>query len=290
MKVQHLSKIIHNKEILKDIEFEVETGNIIGIVGRNGAGKTTLLRTMAGILSPTKGDVLVEDKSIFEQHKLKEQILFVPDSSEALKNYSTKEILKLYKAIYPNFDTDYFHALMGKFALPQVSKIGTYSKGMKALFSIIIAFATKAHYILLDEPTDGLDVIVKKQVLQLLVEEVADKERSVIISSHRLDELEFMANDIIMIKDGRVDTHYELDALKSQYIKAQVVFEADMPDELHEHVTIVAQTGRVYTILLDRQNEVASNAIHSHSPLLFEELSLSLEDIFVAKLGGESDV
>ncbi|WP_096188160.1 ABC transporter ATP-binding protein [Evansella halocellulosilytica] len=290
MKVSHISKRIHQSEILTDIDFEIKTGSIVGIVGRNGAGKTTLLRTMVGILDPTKGDVLVHNESIFSNPRLKENIIFVPDSSEALKNYSTKEMLTLYKNIYPKFDEDYFHELMDRFSLPVAKKIGNYSKGMKALFSLVVAFSTRAEYILLDEPTDGLDVIVKKRILKILVEEVANQDIAVIISSHRLDELEFMANEIIMIKDGKVDSQYELDTMKSMYKKAQVVFKDYIPVEVEKAVKVINQTGRVYTIIFDHNDETASNLIEKHKPLLFEELPMSLEDIFIAKLGGDDVV
>lgn len=290
MKVNHISKSIHGHQILTDVDFHVKTGNIVGIIGRNGAGKTTLLRTMVGILDPTKGDVTIDSHSIFHYPHLKEQVIFVPDSSEALKNYSTKEILTLYKSIYPKFDEGYFHELMNRFSLTFVNKIGHYSKGMNALFSLIVAFSTKAKYILLDEPTDGLDVIVKKQVLKILVEEVSINDVAIIISSHRLDELEFMANDIIMIKEGKVDSHYQLEEMKEMYKKVQIVFNGDMPDFIPDHVDILNQTGRVYTILIDKNDAEIERKLAKISPLLFEDLPLSLEDLFVAKLGGVDDV
>ncbi|MDG5786347.1 ABC transporter ATP-binding protein [Evansella sp. AB-P1] len=290
MRIKHLSKRVHQHIILSDIDFEVNTGNIIGIVGRNGAGKTTLLRTMVGILDPTEGDVLIGEESIFQNPKLKEEIIFVPDSSQALKAYSTKEIVTLYKNIYPRFDVEYFHDLMNRFSLPNVKRIGNYSKGMKALFSLVVAFSTRAKYILLDEPTDGLDVIVKKRILKILVEEVAENDMAVIISSHRLDELEFMANDIVMIKEGKVDSHYELDALKTQYKKAQVAFQDHMPDAVKKEVNIINQTGRVYTIILERKNIQGESIVQEHNPILYEELPISLEDLFIAKLGGEDIV
>ncbi|WP_416149137.1 ABC transporter ATP-binding protein [Salipaludibacillus sp. HK11] len=290
MKVNHISKYINGKQILTDIDFEVKTGSIVGIIGRNGAGKTTLLRTMVGILDPTKGTITIDDQNIFSKPVLKEQVIFVPDSSEALKNYSTKEMLYLYKSIYPKFDEKYFHNLMERFSLKPINKIGNYSKGMKALFSLIVAFSTKAKYILLDEPTDGLDVIVKKQILKILVEEVSTSNVSVIISSHRLDELEFMANDIIMIKEGKVDTHYELDEMIEMYTKVQILFDGDMPNAIRNDIDILNKTGKVHTILIDKNNSTIVKKLKELSPLLYEELPLSLEDLFLAKLGGEIDV
>ncbi|CAM3945500.1 ABC transporter ATP-binding protein [Alkalicoccus chagannorensis] len=288
MKVKHLSKKIHRNYILEDINFHVEPGSITGVVGRNGAGKTTLLRTMAGILIPSRGDVSIDGRSIFQHPEMKAATAFVPDSSEALKNFSTDEIKRLYQSLYPRFDPSYFDRLMDRFGLEKRKKIGHYSKGMKALFGLITAFSTNASYILLDEPTDGLDVIVKKQVMQLLIEEASESNVSIILSSHRLDELEMMANDIILLRHGRVESHYELDKLKERYKKLQVVFEETMPAALEASVHILDQTGRVYTILVPESDPAVIEQIHNSGPLLYEELAMTLEDYFVARLGGDT--
>ncbi|PRO64731.1 ABC transporter ATP-binding protein [Alkalicoccus urumqiensis] len=290
MEIKHVSKQIRRVDILRDIDFSAGEGNIIGLVGRNGAGKTTLLRTMAGILKPTHGDVLIDGKSIFKHPEIKEKLMFVPDSSEAMKNYSTKELVYLYRHIYPEFDVDHFDALMYRFGLERASKIGHYSKGMSALFSLILAFSTNARYILLDEPTDGLDVIIKRQVLQMIVEEVAEKETSVIISSHRLDELEYMVNEVVLIKDGKVNSHYQLDDMKKEYRKMQAAFDDALPEDVASHVHILEQTGRVYTLLVPRSDDTFDAALKEARPIFYEELPMSLEDYFVAKLGGKHDV
>ncbi|MBB5173285.1 ABC-2 type transport system ATP-binding protein [Texcoconibacillus texcoconensis] len=290
MKVERITKVVQKETILNDINFNVELGHIIGVVGRNGVGKTTLLRTMVGILLPTNGDVMIDEASIFKQPAKKQDVMFVPDSPEALKQYSTNEIVRIYEATYHRFDRNYFYELMERFSLPTVKKITHYSKGMKALFSLILAFSTRAKYILLDEPTDGLDVIVKKQILQFLIEEVADGDVSIIISSHRLDELEFMCDEIILMKDGSIESHYELAEMKTMYKKVQVVFEKEMPADVTKHVNILNQTGRVYTLIIDQSDEEAEQVIANHQPVLFEELPISLEDLFVTKLGGDSDV
>ena len=287
IEVKDLAKMIQGKKVLSGVNFALERGKILGIVGRNGAGKTTLLRLMVGILRPTAGDVLLEGKSIFSEPKLKENMMFVPDSSDALKSYSAKEVAKLYEAIYPKFDSEYFYSLLERFQLPEMKRIGNFSKGMKALFSLILAFSTRANYILLDEPTDGLDVIAKRKVLRFILEEVAEQEASVIISSHRLDELEFMADQILVIKDGEIESNYSLDILKENYKKVQVVFKDYLPEKLTGHVTILQQTGRVYILLLEGDLAKVEQEIQGEDPLLFEDLTVSLEDIFVAKLGGE---
>lgn len=133
--------------------------------GRNGAGKTTLLRTMVGILDPDEGCVTYEDTDIHKNPETKQKIVYVPDSTNILNGYTVKEIVKFYKSVYAAFDEAYFYELLERFNLPN-KRIRSYSKGMKALLAIILAVSTKAEYIILDEPTNGLDPIVKRQILQ----------------------------------------------------------------------------------------------------------------------------
>ncbi|NEU30762.1 ABC transporter ATP-binding protein [bacterium LRH843] len=290
MRIERVSKTIHRKQVLEQIDFSIEPGKVTGIIGRNGAGKTTLLRMLVGIIQPTTGDVKLDEKSIFTNPELKQDIVFVPDSPEALKGYNISEIERLYHDIYPRFDRELFYQLLDRFSLPQNARIGSFSKGMKALFALILAFSTKAKYILLDEPTDGLDVIVKKRILQFIVEAVADYEVAVVISSHRLDELEFLADSIIMLKQGKITESYSLDTLKDSYKKVQVVFPHGLPESVQKIGTLLGQTGKVFILVLEGDLEKATSALMAANPLYYEELPLSLEDLFVAKLGGDDFV
>ncbi|WP_100406833.1 ABC transporter ATP-binding protein [Bacillus solitudinis] len=287
MKIEQLCKTIHRKPIIENIDFTIEPGKVTGLIGRNGSGKTTLLRLMVGILSPSSGDVKLEGKSIYANPELKKDIVFVPDTSEALKSYSVKEIVQLYRDIYRHFDEALFYQLIERFNLPQRGKIDSFSKGMKALFALILAFSTKAKYVLLDEPTDGLDVIVKKRILQFIVEAVADYEVAVIISSHRLDELEFMADSIVMIKNGKMESSNSLDALKTSYKKVQAVFPNGLPVELKASCSILQQTGKVFILVFEGDLDVAMKTLLEANPLFYEELPITLEDLFVTKLGGD---
>lgn len=292
LKVENLDKMIQNNKVLDDVSFEIYLGKIIGLVGRNGVGKTTLLKTIMGILSPTHGDTWFENQSVYTIPAVKQHMVFAPDSPEALKNYSISEIVQLYEITYPNFDRTYFYNSLQKFSLNQKKKIGKYSKGMKTLFSLVLAFSTKAKLIILDEPTDGLDVINKKQILRYILEEISEGNTSILISSHRLEELEQIADTIMVMKEGRIESHSDLIDMKNEYKKIQVVFNEYLPDVISalDHVKQLSKTGRVYTLLLEGKIDELSNLIQKEQPVLFEELPLTLEDIFVAKLGGEEHV
>ncbi|GAA0449866.1 ABC transporter ATP-binding protein [Alkalibacillus silvisoli] len=287
IEVKNVSKSIHKTDVLNNVQFNIRPGTITGVVGRNGAGKTTLLRMISGIIKPDTGDISVDSQDIFQQPQIKQNIVFVPDSTDALKTYTIKEIVKFYKVVYPNFDEDYYFSLLDQFKFKKSGKIKQLSKGQEALFSLILAFSTNSKYILLDEPTDGLDVIIKKEILKFIAEEVAKKDVSIIISSHRLDELEKMADHIVVLKDGSVDSEIEMESLKEQYKKIQVAYQDQFPEDVLQNIEVLSQNGRVGIVLLEALDEEGEAILKSYEPILYEELPLSLEDIFVTKLGGE---
>ncbi|MBE4909608.1 ABC transporter ATP-binding protein [Bacillus luteolus] len=287
--VRNLSKTIEGKKVLDDITFTIGKGSIVGLVGRNGVGKTTLLRTLVGILDPEQGEVLYEEENIAVKPEVKRSIAYVPDSTATFNGYSVKELVRLYKAIYPEFQEDFFYSHMKEFKLPTNRKVRTFSKGMKALMFIILAISTKAKLIILDEPTNGLDAIIKRQVLQLLIGEVSESELSILISTHHLDELEKIADTIMMMKEGKIESIITMDNAKEHFKKVQVVFKGDYPEELGQLQNIVRinQIGRVHTLLIKGDTENTMNQLNTYQPILFEELPMTLEDMFISALGGD---
>ena len=289
LKVEQLSKKIDRQTILDGIDFTVESGEIIALVGRNGAGKTTLLRTMVGIIRPDMGDVLYGSKSIFKDAGLKRDVIFVPDSADALKNYTVNEATDLYESIYPSFNRTIFRETLTRYNIDN-KKIRQLSKGQKALVTLSLAFAVQAKYYLLDEPTDGLDVVAKSDVLKLMIAQVENRNCSIIVSSHQLHELERIADRIIMIENGRVKAILSLEEARALSIKWQVVFNDHVPVELLERkdIEIISVTGRVVLFMAKERTEELETFIDSYNPMLIEEIPMSLEDVFRVQLGGEA--
>jgi ABC-2 type transport system ATP-binding protein len=291
LKVTSLKKTIDNQTILDDVSFTLQKGSIVGLLGRNGAGKTTLLRTMVGILDPDEGTVTYDDVNVHKHPEIKQKVAYVPDSTNILNGYTVKEIAKFYKAVYTNFNEEYFYQLLERFNLPE-KRIRSYSRGMKALLAIILAFCTGVEYIILDEPTNGLDPIVKRQILQFLIEKVSEREITILISTHHLDEVEKIADTVIILKDHTIASITALEDTKSRYAKIQVAYERSLPQKLEnlKHVKILNQTGKVYTILIEGNVAATLEKFHKEQPLLIEELTMSLEDIFITTFEEDSHV
>lgn len=289
--VQQLSKTIDRQQVLEDIDFTVNSGEIIALVGRNGAGKTTLLRTMVGIIRPDKGDVRYGPSSIFEKAELKRDVIFVPDSADALKHYTINEAAALYESIYPSFNRSVFRETLTRYNIDN-KKIRQLSKGQKAMVTLSLAFAVQAKYYLLDEPTDGLDVVAKSDVLKLMIAQVEARNCSIIVSSHQLHELERIADRIIMIEKGRVKAVMSLDEARETSVKLQVVFNDQVPVELLERkdIEVINVTGRVALFMAKERTKELDTFVDAHDPMLIEEIPMSLEDIFRVQLGGEASV
>ncbi|WP_202081027.1 ABC transporter ATP-binding protein [Caldalkalibacillus salinus] len=290
--VKNLSKAIDNELIFDNVNFSIKKGSIVGLLGRNGVGKTTLLKTMMGIIDPDQGDVHIDNQSILDHPRVKTRMAYVPDSTEVLKHYTIQELQQWYADIYPAFDEQKFYQLLKRFELPNNGRLRKFSKGMKASFFVALVASTMTDVILLDEPTNGLDPIIKKNILQFLLEEVSEREVSLVISTHHLHEIEKAADTVLLMKGTTLAKQINLDDISREYAKLQVVLSNNTREVLEniEGVHVLSEVGRVTTVLLQGNTEYIRNQIRKHDPILMDELSISLEDIYTTHLGGDDHV
>lgn len=288
MKIRNLTKKMDDNLVLKDVSFDLKAGEITALIGRNGVGKTTLFSTMTGIYLPDEGDVFLDEESIFKHSEVKQQLFFLEDNMNHFNTYSVQTVVKIYRQIYPTFDEAFFSELMQRFELPMKAKLMSFSKGRKALFFIILAFSINVRFLLLDEPMDGLDIIIKKQILAIIKDTVKKRGTSVVIASHRLEELEAIADRVIVLKGASVELDYYLEDMRTDAVKIQVAFKTKkIPDFVKNNAQLLYRNGRIYTLLVTKNASSFLAKLRLEEPVLLEEMSISIEDIFTVHLAND---
>ncbi|MBM7872277.1 ABC-2 type transport system ATP-binding protein [Clostridium pascui] len=289
IEIKGLSKMIEDKYILKEINLKVNKGSIFGLIGPNGAGKSTLIRCLTGIYRLEEGEILYEGQSVYENIEVKNKIGYVADENNFFSTFKLIDIINYYKLAYKNFDEEKFKELNKEFKMNTKKRFFQLSKGNKMKFAIMMAMCIHPEYLILDEPTSGIDPIFKRKFLEILLNEVAEKGTTVIISSHNLSNVERICDTIAILNNGKVTAVSSIDDMKNKIKKLQVAFKvAIKEEELKIHgVVKVENVGRVYNIVTTDYGAELIHKINSLNPLFVEELDLSLEDIFIYTIEGE---
>ena len=289
IEVNNVSFEIDGKTILNDINLKIPEGKIYGIIGPNGVGKTTLLRCLTGIYETTKGLVKYDGENVYDNPKVKEIIGYVADENIMHPNFRVKDLIKFYKYSYTKFDEKKFKELNEIFKIPERKFIFQLSKGMKMRLSIMLAFSIHAKYLILDEPTSGLDAILKNKLLKIFADEVYDNNTTIIISSHHLNELERICDDVAILDNGSISYENSLENMKNKIKKIQIAFDEPVYEEdLNlKGIFKISKVGRVFTIITDEYDDEFIKGLNKFKPLFIEEVDLSLEDIFIYKVDKE---
>lgn len=290
IQIKELSKKIHDKKILNNINLTIKKGSIYGIVGINGAGKTTLIRHMVGAYRPDTGVVEIEGNNVYQDSKIKEKLVYIPDEFPQTFGDSVIEIEKLYRNIYPSFNEERYLRLMKLFQRDELEHFSHFSKGMKKQVMFILALSIMPDYLIMDEPFDGLDPQIRKVIWDILIEDVTERDMTIFISSHHLNELDNMCDHIAFLDQGRIVIEDSLEQLKHHYHKVQLVFEQSndlykIEKELQvlDHSVI----GRIHTLLIESDFDTMDKLIRTYQPIVYESLPLTLEEIFIYSLGGK---
>lgn len=289
LQVKQLSKQIDKRLIIEDISFEWAPGEIIGLVGRNGVGKTTLFRTMMNHYVANGGEVLVDGTSTLAKPALQQRLFFLDTQYNFLNNYRLWELPDFFKLVYGKFDQERYMQLLADFKLNRNSQYRRLSKGMRALVNMILALSSNATYIILDEPFDGLDVIVRENIATMIIDEVADQEKGFLISSHDLNELDGLSDRVLLLKDAKLLHDYNLEDVRSKAKKLQLVFnDKEIPAVLKAHSQVIRASGRVLVVVITDYTPEIDQELRALHPVLFEELPLTLEDLFRANLAHDT--
>ena len=204
IKLQHVTKRFGDYKALDDFSLTVPKGSVYGLMGLNGAGKTTIIKHLAGYLVQDEGLVTIDDEEVLNNENIKKRIALIPDDLFFFRGYSLKEMGKYHKHIYPNWKEERFQAMISDFGLNQKANLAKFSKGMKKQAAFCLAMAAMPDYLILDEPVDGLDPIVRHKLWHYIMEDVADREMTVLVSSHNAREMEDVCNYIGIIAGGKM--------------------------------------------------------------------------------------
>lgn len=294
IEVRSIAKTFGAQHALSNIDMTIATGSIYGLVGTNGSGKTTILNILAGVLRPDAGTVTYDGTPVYENLGTKSRLAFVPDDLTFLNGFTLHEAARLFSGLYPtNWNDDVFRMCVSQFSLRGGMQIAHMSKGMRKQAAFCLTFARKPAYLLLDEPLDGLDPIVRRGIWELIVDASADRSMTTIVSSHNLRELEGYCDSICAIKQGGVVVERDLDELKSDIHKLQISYGANARPGagIYEELDVLDRRDSAsvdYLIVRNTAEELEDFARRTH-PLLFDVIPLTLEEVFMYQLGGKGN-
>lgn len=288
IQVLDLVKSFDGFKALDGLNMTVPDGAIYGLVGPNGAGKSTVLRHITGVWRQDGGDVLVDGERVYENAAVKARIASIPDEFYYFLSASTKDMAGFYRGFYPRFDAARYAALRDVFTtVDEKQSIRRLSKGMQKQAAFWLALCCRPDILVLDEPVDGLDPVMRRQVWGLLMGDVAEHGTTVLVSSHNLRELEDVCDHVGIMDHGHVLLERSLAQLQDNMVKLQVVFPdgmEDVPAELP--VLHASKLGRVHTLIMRMNAQEATERLMAYSPLLVDAVPLTLEEIFIYELGG----
>lgn len=291
IRTQNVVKTFDGFLALDRLTLNVKKGSIYGLVGVNGSGKTTLIKHIAGILRQDSGEVLIDDTPVYDSIEIKERVGLIPDELYFFQSYSMKSLKAFYSGLYKNFNKERYDKLTKMFKLNERRSLAKFSKGMQKQAAFVFAMSIMPDILLLDEPIDGLDPIVRKLVLQQIVEDVAERELTVLVSSHNLKEMEGICDSIGIVKSGRMIIERDLDDLKSDVHKIQIALPPDAVETDFEGLNILHKESRgsVWLLVVRGKEDEVSARIKGLNPLVYDILPLSFEEIFIYETEGEFD-
>ncbi len=286
IEVRNVIKEFDGFRALDDLSMTVPTGSVYGLVGPNGAGKSTIIRHLTGIYRQDAGEIMIDGAPVFENPEVKSRIAYIPDDIFYYANASIREMMDFYRSIYPHFDAERFKKLSDVFGLDPKRQMRRLSKGMQKQAAFWIAMSLRPEILILDEPVDGLDPVMRRQIWSIIMADVAENGTTVLVSSHNLRELEDVCDSVGIMNKGKIMIERSLNELQENIVKIQLA----LPDGevLPEGLDILhkSNTGRLQSLIMHGTQEDLTEKLQSAHPLFIDAVPLTLEEIFIYELGG----
>ena len=288
IEAQKLTKSFGKYKVLDDLNLSIHKASVYGLLGPNGAGKTTLIKHLTGLYRQDQGMVTIDNQPVYENPEVKAQMVYIPDDLYFFSQYSIDETAKFYAKTYPEWNWNRYEQLKQVFPIDSKRRVIKLSKGMQKQVAFWLGICTMPRVMILDEPVDGLDPVMRKKVWNLILQDVAERQVSVLVSSHNLRELEDVCDHIGILHNGKIVVERELDDMKSDVHKFQLAFSAEIPAGFLEGPEVLhrTQTGSILLLIARGDKHELIQKVKLANPVILDVLPLTLEEIFIYELGG----
>ena len=288
LEAKNVVKSFDGFRALDGLTMTVPKGAVYGLVGPNGAGKSTIIRHLAGIYRQDSGEVLLDGRPVYEDPAVKQRMTVIGDDWYYFPQANIREMARFFAGLYPAFSWERYEKLKQVFPLDEKMMLRRMSKGMQKQAAFWLTVCCMPEYLILDEPVDGLDPVMRRQVWSLLLGDVAERGTTVLVSSHNLRELEDVCDHVGILNKGRVLLERSLSDLQDNTVKLQVAYQGVTEPVLPAELNILhrSHVGRVYTYIVRGSREEILRRMQITDPVLLESIPLTLEEIFIYELGG----
>ena len=288
LEAKNVVKTFDGFRALDGLTMTVPKGAVYGLVGPNGAGKSTIIRHLAGIYRQDSGEVLLDGQPVYESPAVKRRMTVIGDDWYYFPQANIREMARFFAGMYPAFSWERYEKLKQVFPLDEKMMLRRMSKGMQKQAAFWLTVCCMPEYLILDEPVDGLDPVMRRQVWSLLLGDVAERGTTVLVSSHNLRELEDVCDHVGILNHGKVLLERSLSDLQDNTVKLQVAYQGVTEPPLPAELNILhrSHVGRVYTYIVRGSSQEIMRRMQITEPVLLESIPLTLEEIFIYELGG----
>lgn len=286
IKISNLNKSYGKHKVLENLNCNIKTNSIYGLIGANGAGKSTLLRIIADVIRKDSGAVLIDDREVEDNEKVKQKVAFLPDDLYFFPGYTMLDMAKFYQDMYKKFDLNYFKELATMLKLDVNAKVETFSKGMKRQVSLVCTLATNAEYMLFDETFDGLDPVIRNLMKKIIAKQMESKCTTIIMTSHNLRELEDICDNLGLLYKGGILFESDIDTLKTNMFKVQISLKEEFDKDTFKDLEVLSfnKIGSVAKIIIKGERENCEKLLQAKDPIILDFLPLTLEEVFIYEM------
>lgn len=289
IEIRNVDKSFFKNQVLSKINLTIQKGSIFGLIGVNGSGKSTLLRLIADVYQPDQGEIFIDGEEVKENEKAKAKLFFLPDEPYYDLKTTPQSLSEFYQAFYA-LNEKKLAAILKDFAIDKNANICNFSKGMKRQVFLALAIAIEPEYLLLDEAFDGLDPLARNKCKQYLIDLVADKKSTIIISSHSLRELSDICDSFGIINQNHILLEGNLMENMSKYHKYQVAFLKEISKEMIPFSLLqFKKDKRIVTFVCELDYDEVNKKLEELSPVMMDELMIDFEELFVLEITREEE-